>query len=104
MKDLGMLIKDNEDILGYVAYMPANKTQKKRKTVKKVVIKDEDLLILFEDIKSTFGSEKFKNSDLKELCDKWNLTSRQTPSRLKKMADQGLLTRYETKPLTYQVK
>lgn len=83
-----------------MAYVSTSQAKKKRKGT---AIKDDELLIMFNDIKETFGDDKFGSKNLKEMCVRWGLTSGQIPSRLNKLAKQGLLTRFETTPLSFQV-
>lgn len=81
-----------------VATTPAPK--KKAKSA----ISDSELDTMFVDIQATFADKSFKNRDLGDLLDKWGLSSRQTPSRLKKLVDAGLLQDLGGSPKSYQVK
>ena len=105
MKDMGKHLKEL-NYLGYVTdgYVVANKHKKQR--VKSASITDTELLLMYKDLKDTFKDSCFSNSDLKDLCsNKWNLTSRQTPSRLKKLYEQGLLDRESSSsPYKYKIK
>lgn len=106
MRNLGTLINDYKDVLGYGEYIIANTKivnhDSKKKTNK---ITDSELSLMLIDLKNKFKlDETFANSDLADLCEKWGLTNRQTPSRLKKLSEAGALIRFETKPLTYKIK
>lgn len=52
-----------------------------------------------------YGKEiTFKNSDLDLVCEVLSLTKRQTPSRLKKLVDEGFLEDLGGSPKVYKVK
>lgn len=99
MTPLGQLLIDEG--LVEVAYVKASPKSKSKKTKSKGIL-DSELAMMLDDLKTLSGV--FGNKDLADFLGKWGLTNRQTPSRLKKLADQGLLERYDTKPLTYSVK
>ena len=105
MKDMGKHLKDL-NYLGYSGdeYVVANKHKKQR--TKSASITEVELLLIYKDLKNTFKDSYFSNSDLKDLCSsKWNLTNRQTPSRLKKLYEQGLLERESgSSPYRYKIK
>lgn len=86
------------------AAAPTPVTPAKPKKKAKSAISDSELDTMFVDIEATFGDKSFKNKDLGDLLDKWGLSARQTPSRLKKLVDAGLLQDLGGSPKSYQVK
>lgn len=106
MMNLENFLKENQH-LGYEikerkARVAATTSSRKRSSG----IKEEELSMMFADIVELFGDKVFQNKNLKEfdLHSKWELSSRQTPSRLKKLVEQGLLLDHGGKPKSYQVK
>lgn len=74
----------------YLQGLGIEKVEKKKPKTKAVGVQDDDLTFLYELAKANFKpNEKFKNGDLAKLQSKF--TNRQTPSRLKKLVESGLL-------------
>lgn len=74
----------------YLQGLGIGKVEKKKPKAKAVGVQDDDLTFLYELAKANFKpNEKFKNGDLAKLQSKF--TNRQTPSRLKKLVESGLL-------------
>lgn len=74
----------------YLQGLGVGKVKKAKPKSKSVGVQDDDLTFLYELAKANFKpNEKFKNGDLAKLQKKF--TNRQTPSRLKKLVESGLL-------------
>lgn len=74
----------------YLQGLGVGKVEKAKPKAKSVGVQDDDLTFLYELAKANFKpNQKFKNGDLAKLQKKF--TNRQTPSRLKKLVESGLL-------------
>ncbi|MCF0126894.1 MAG: hypothetical protein HUJ68_14305 [Clostridia bacterium] len=67
-------------------------------------IKDDELLMMLNDLRDIFNNKNFSNKDLpQELLIKWGLSNKQTPSRLKKLAVAGKLKIISETPYVYEL-
>ena len=64
-------------------------------------ITEEELVEMLEILQATFFDKKFKNSDLNDVRAVMDLSARQTPSRLKKLVEQGELEDLGGSPKSY---
>lgn len=81
----------------FSAAKSAPKSSSKRKTA----ITDDDLDFIMKKIEVSFDiNEKFKNKDLAPLVEE-RFSARQTPSRLKRMVDAGMLECDSASPKNY---
>lgn len=67
-------------------------------------IKEDELTALAETIKSHLSDKEFQNKDLAHFLSDLGLTNRQTPSRLKKLAEIGVLEDLGGSPKKYKLK
>lgn len=74
--------------------------EKVTRTAKKGIT-EEELVEMLEVLKATFFDKKFKNSDLNDVRAVMDLSARQTPSRLKKLVEQGELEDLGGSPKSY---
>lgn len=81
---------------------PLKKTKPRKKSKG---IQNDELTMMADSIKEVFGGEVFMNRDFaaKGLIEKWGLTARQTPSRLKKLVGMGILEDCGGSPKSYKV-
>lgn len=83
----------------YLATLGETVVEKKKPKEKPKGIQDDDLTYLAEIIFKNFKEgERFKNAELAKLQDRF--TNRQTPSRLKKLVDSGII-KSEGTPKSY---
>ncbi|MCF0124754.1 MAG: hypothetical protein HUJ68_03180 [Clostridia bacterium] len=67
-------------------------------------IKETELMMILEDLKTIFYNKSFSNKDIPQaILIKWNLSNRQTPSRLKKLAEVGKLKIIDNSPYVYKL-
>lgn len=96
MKTLSEIIKENNNF-GIVIETNSKKNRTSSPTLKPRTkskgIQKHELDMMAESIKTVFGTEAFMNRDFapKGLLEKWNLSNRQTPPRLKKLVQMGIL-------------
>lgn len=77
---------------------------KKMTNKKKGAITQEELDQMNELIRNEFPNTEFQNKDLDNVRDILGLSNRQTPSRLSKMVEQGMLTVVgDSKPKKYNI-
>ena len=70
---------------------------------KKGGITEDDINRLAEIIKANFAGKSFQNRDLVPYLSDLGLTNRQTPSRLKKLAEMGVLKDLGGTPKKYEL-
>lgn len=107
MKNLENFLIDN-DHLGFITVerkATGAKTKSTTARKKSSKITDSELTIMYDSLKEYFKVESFQNRDLAGagLLEKWSLTNRQTPSRLKKLVAAGKLEDLGGSPKSYKV-
>lgn len=75
----------------------------KPKAEKKSKISEDDLTGLVDVIKEHIGDKTFANKDLAPHLDSLGLTARQTPSRLKRLVEMGILSDEGGSPKKYKL-
>lgn len=103
---LNELIKKNGNF-GFCSIIDKDSSPRQKIKPKKVSkgIQPGEVEMMFADILKTFGDKPFKNKDLSNVAlpEKWSLTNRQTPSRLKKLVAAGKLEDLGGSPKSYKV-
>lgn len=104
MKNLGEFLKEKKYFGVMVEEATKAPTKKATRPGSKGIQKNE-LDMMAESIKTIFGTEAFMNKDFasKGLLEKWNLSNRQTPSRLKKLVQMGILEDLGGSPKSYKI-
>lgn len=105
MKNLESFLIDNKHFGFITVEKKTTKSKSSTNRKKASKITDSELTIMYDSLKEFFKDKDFQNRDLDGagLLEKWSLTNRQTPSRLKKLVASGKLEDLGGSPKTYKV-